>query len=256
MFKLGTVPYLNAQPLHRTLQSRTDIEIVGAVPVLLAPQLAAGECDVALIPVVEYFRGVGEEIISNAAICSSEEVRSVLVFHRTPVEEIRTMAIDQSSRTSVAMQHVILADAYGIMPERGVLSPDFNAMMQNHDAALLIGDPALEARPLAQEQGIEILDLGAAWTKLTGLPFVYAAWVARRGLETEKKDELAALLNQARDEGIELIADIAADNPTHINISAADIESYLTFAIEHTMTDSHVAGLTEFRRRCILHGLT
>jgi chorismate dehydratase len=259
MIRLGVVPYLNALPLYHTLQQHmmqqhalqasTQVEVVRAVPSQLAPQLARGECDIALIPIVEHFRGVGESVISDACIGSSNEVRSVLLFHRLPLQEITSVAVDASSRTSVALLRIVLQDGYDITPTFIEHTPNFDAMLQAYGAALLIGDNALQATPRAQQSGTAILDLGLAWKQITRLPFVYAAWVARRGLEMEAQTELATLLNHTRDEGTQHIADIA--HHAKSQIPAATIESYLREAIEYSLTPQHRAGMEEFRRRCI-----
>jgi chorismate dehydratase len=255
MYIVGTVSYLNSLPLYRPLETSGVARIVRAVPSVLAPMLDQGECDVALIPVVEHFRGVGEQIISDACIGATRDVRSVLLFSRVPIEEIKSVALDASSRTSVALTHVILADAYGLHPRHGTHSPDLDTMLQENDAALLIGDPALEARSTAAEKDILVLDLATAWTKLTGLPFVFAAWVTRRGLTDSQTTELAQLLSAARDQSLADIDAIVRDNPIPTTVPPAEIRSYLTEAIEHRMTPQHRAGLEEFRRRCEAHGL-
>jgi len=252
---LGTVPYLNALPLIRALETRGDVQIVRAVPSVLAPMLKRGECDAALIPIVEWFRGTGESIVSDACIASSREVKSVLLLHRKPVEELKSIALDASSRTSVALLEIILRDAYKVRPKNGVLSPNLETMLREHDGALLIGDPALEARAKTDELGVHILDLGAAWTKLTGLPFVYAAWVSRRDLNENMKQDLSEILSQARDEGIRKIDEIARENPTQVRIDEAEIRDYLSGAIEYFLTEEHRAGMEEFRRRCEVHEL-
>jgi chorismate dehydratase len=259
MIRLGVVPYLNALPLYHTLQQRTlhastGVEVMRAIPSQLAPQLARGECDVALIPIAEHFRGVGEEVISDACIGSSGAVRSVLLFHRVPVRDIKRVAADASSRTSVALLHIILEDAYGIAPAFREHAPNLQSMLHHNDAALLIGDSALEATPFAQRQGISILDLGAAWQELTGLSFVYAAWVTRRGLNSDVRAELAELLTAARDEGVPKIESIARQYATP-TLPAATVESYLRHAIEYSLTTEHRAGMEEFRRRMSVHNL-
>lgn len=273
-FVLGVVPYLNALPLYHTLnadsdgrnsapQSPTaDVKLIRAVPSQLAPMLARGECDVALIPIVEHFRGVGERIISDACVGSSGPVRSVLLFSRLAPQDIRRVAIDASSRTSVALLRVVLRDSYSIAPEFIAHAPNHRAMLKHADAALLIGDNALEAAAAlrdnsgrdAENNSITVLDLGEEWTRLTGLPFVYAAWVARHNLSDEAARELAALLNTARDEGCRLLPEIARahSNP---QLSSALIESYLRDAINHRLSTPHLAGLEEFRRRCAVHEL-
>jgi chorismate dehydratase len=253
MIRLGAVPYLNALPLYHTLLTSTDIQVMCAVPSQLAPQLARGECDVALIPVVEHFRGVGETVISDACIGSSQAVRSVLLFHRVPLQEITSVAVDTSSRTSVALLRIVLQDGYDTVPAFVEHAPDFASMLQSQHAALLIGDNALKATPQAQQTGVAILDLGLAWRQITGLPFVYAAWVARRGLESKAQTELATLLNRARDEGMHHIAEIARGAESEV--PTATIESYLREAIEYSLTPQHRAGMEEFKRRCLAKGL-
>jgi chorismate dehydratase len=247
MIRLGVVPYLNALPLYRVLEGRDDVRVVAAVPSQLAPMLARGECDVALIPVVEHLRGVGDGIISSSCIGCTGAVRSVLLFHRERIENIQTVALDTSSRTSVALTKVVLHDLFNIKPSYIEAPPQLDSMLQHHDAALLIGDNALVA---AQEvpTGIRVLDLGEAWHKLTGLSFVFAAWVSRHGLDNTA--ELATLLDQAREVGVQQAAQIAAQAAPGSSLPVEVIHSYFTQAIEYSMTDSHRAGLEGFRVRC------
>jgi len=253
LFRIGTVSYLNAVPLVAPLEA-SGHTIIRAVPSLLAPMLDRDECDVALIPVIEWFRGVGAHMISDACIASSRQVRSVLLFHRGPVEAVRRIALDHSSRTSVALTKIVLQDLYGIAPESSVLSPDLARMLEHNDGALLIGDAALIARDQCEALGAEILDLGAAWTQLTGLPFVYAAWISRRELPQAAEEELAAALNAARDAGLQQIDALARELGT-AEIDAGTIRAYFSEAIEYRLTETHRAGLDEFRHRCGAHGL-
>lgn len=248
---LGVVPYLNALPLYDSLRSSRDIKIVAAVPSVLAPMLRRGECDLALIPVVEHFRGVGETIVSNSCIGCTGNVRSVLLFSRVPFEDIQTVALDASSRSSVALLQVVLHDLFGLMPEYRSVPPDVQMMLREHDAALLIGDNALLAADAPNN--IRVLDLGVAWQQLTGLSFVFAAWVSRRGLY--KSAELAALLDNARQEGVRRSEEIARQAAQISPVPQAVIESYFRDAIEYSMTDSHRMGLQEFRARCDENGL-
>lgn len=252
MFTLGVVPYLNALPLYRTLETGqipAQVSIVRAMPSLLAPMLERGECDVALIPVIEHLRGVGGEIISDGCVGASGPVRSVLMFHRTPVAQIRSVAADISSRTSVALLRILLSDTYGLQPPFVEHAPDLPSMLKTCEAALLIGDPALEAAQLCPE-GVEILDLGAAWKHLTGLSFIFAAWVTRRSLPAAARDELSSLLIRARDAGVQSIPQIARDNPLQTPLPPAVVADYLAHAIEYRITTGHRAGLQQFEQRC------
>jgi chorismate dehydratase len=262
-FRLGVVSYLNALPLYRTLETRGEVEVARVVPSKLAAMLEAGACDAAIMPVVDFLRGVGEAIISDACIGTKKEgagaVRSVLLFHRAPIEALKSVAVDTSSHSSVALLRVLLADAYRVLPPFHEHAPNLAQMLQKHEAALLIGDAALEAKN-AVEVSIDnptahILDLGAAWKELTGLPFVFAAWIARRGLDQYARDDLARVLGAARDEGIADLKTVVAQNPIQTGIPDAQIEEYLRDAVEFHLSDSHRAAIEEFRRRCIQHSL-
>ena len=257
MLKLGVVPYLNALPLYRVLDVRADIQIIAAVPSKLSQILERGEVDVALLPVVEHFRGVGETIISNSCIGCTREVQSVLLFSNVPFGEIKTVALDTSSRTSVALTNVILADSFGLAPQFYNATPQPETMLRSCDAALLIGDPALLAAQNVASQvengTLRVLDLGRAWFDLTQLPFVFAAWVARKNLQNT--DEIARLLDNARENGTARIAQIARDAAQNSPFSSEVIESYYRHNIEYSTTEAHRQGMEEFRRRCEFHGL-
>ena len=249
---LGVVPYLNALPLYHTLRNLPDVQIVAAVPSQLAPMLDCGECDVALIPVVEHFRGVGDAIISQSCIGCTGNVRSVLLFHRMPIETVKSVALDTSSRSSVALTRVILSDLFGISPAYNNAAPDFQTMLRENDAALLIGDNALLAVQNVPPD-VRVLDLGKAWQQLTGLPFVFAAWVSRRGLQ--ESAELAALLDNARIAGVRQSDEIARIAAQTSRVPQDIIASYFREAIEYSMTAAHRLGLEEFRARCKKNGL-
>jgi chorismate dehydratase len=256
MLKLGVVPYLNALPLYKTLEARDDIGITAAVPSQLSRVLDEGEVDVALLPVVEHFRGVGESFISSSCIACTREVRSVLLFSRVPFESIQSVALDMSSRTSVALTKVILADSFGLSPSFHDAPPDLENMLRECESALLIGDPALIAvQNLSRDANhqLRVLDLGEAWFQLTQLPFVFAAWVSRRNLQNA--DEIARLLDNTREDGMSQIAQLARDAAQTSELSQGLIESYYRNAIEYSMTAAHRQGLEEFRRRCAIHNL-
>jgi predicted solute-binding protein len=127
-------------------------------------------------------------------------------------------------------------------------------MLQKHEAALIIGDAALEAaRHL--DTSTRVLDLGTAWKKLTGLPFVFAAWIARRGLEGAAREELGCILSAARDEGMKNLEAVVAQNPISTTLSKPQIATYLREAIEPHLSPEHRAAIEEFRRRAEKHEL-
>lgn len=244
---LGTVPYLNALPLIWALERREDVELVRLLPSQLGERLQSGELHASLSPVFDVLSGVGEAILGDAIVGATRDVRSVLLFHRKPIEQLQSVALDASSHTSVNLTRVLLRDVYKVQPRFHDAKPDLKAMLSQHDGAVLIGDPALEA---AQTSGDwHVLDLARAWHDFTGLSFTFAAWTGRRGLGEEHERELAAILDAARDLGTRNVEAIVAQNPTRSPLSPLVRESYLKSAIEYRFSSSHEAGLREFSRR-------
>lgn len=254
MLTLGVVSYLNTLPLYRTLESSGKVKLIPVVPAKLAKLLDAGEVDVAMMPIIDHLRGVGDGIVGNACIGATGAVRSVRMHANVAPEKIRTVAADISSHTSVALLHVLLKDLYNIEPEFIDHQPDLDQMLQSCDAALIIGDTALEIAE-SPIKSTFMLDLAEGWQQLTGLSFVFAAWIARNGLTSSEKDELAQSLNSARDDGLANLTQIVQENIIPTAMSKAQIEDYLRHSIEFTITPAHQAGIEEFRRRAISHQL-
>jgi chorismate dehydratase len=239
--RLGVVPYLNVAPMIHGLAEDAGIELVRDVPSRLLKRLLAGDFDAGTIPAIDYAQAA-LEIVPGIAIASRGPVRSVRLVHERPLAEIRTVAVDDSSHSSVALLRVVLRERLGREPEYLVRPPDAAAMLREADAALLIGDPALFAagdRPY--------LDLGAAWTEQTGLPFVYAFWAAAPGrLSLDDVARLQAALAAGR----QAIPQIAA---SYYNGAGADRAgeclSYLRECVAYDFGDAEQRGLTEFYRR-------
>ena len=247
MFKLGVVSFLNALPLYATLRGRADISVIEALPSKLADGLKNGDYDAALMPVVDHLRGVGAGLLGDAIVGATGRVRSVLIFARVPMEAVKTIALDTSSHSSVALTNVIARDFYGLNPRFIHHAPDLKQMLKVADAALLIGDPALIA---VQNPGDTLVyDLATEWQRFTGHSFIFAAWAAREGLEPDKRDQLTAILNRARDDGKSQIPQIVAAELLLPPLWPAIVEDYLSNIIEHRRTPSHGAGLEEFARR-------
>lgn len=254
MFTLGVVSYLNALPLYRTLEVSGKVNLVSVVPAKLAGLLDAGKVDVAMMPIIDHLRGVGDGIVGNACIGATGAVRSVRLHANVAPEKIRTVAADTSSHTSVALLHVLLKDLYGIEPEFIGHKPDLDQMLQACDAALIIGDTALEIAE-SPIKSTFMLDLAEGWQKLTGFSFVFAAWIARSGLSASQKNELAELLNSARDDGLANLKKIVEENVIPTAMNRTQIEEYLRHSIEFTITPAHKNGIEEFARRAKSHHL-
>lgn len=245
MFRLGVVSFLNALPLYATLGERPDIQIMPALPARLAQGLTAGIYDAALMPVVDHLRGVGDGLLGDAIVGATGRVESVMIFSNVPIADVKSLALDTSSHSSVALTTIIARDFYRLNPRFIHHAPDLDAMLKVADAALLIGDPALIA--MQNPGDLQVYDLAHEWRKFTGESFIFAAWAARTGLQN--RDELTQILNQARDDGKAQISQLVREQTLPPQLTPAIVENYLSNIIEHTRTPSHSAGLGEFAQR-------
>src|SRR5262249_10178013 len=179
----GAVGYLNARPLVHGLDGQPRLDLRFDLPSECARLLHSGGIDLGLIPSIEYLRGGPYRIVPDVAIASDGAVASVALYTTKPMAQVRSIAMDTSSRTSVALVHVLGARYFHIEPAVEHRGPDIADMLAHCDAALLIGDTALLLDPNTIQAGrdIEKIDLGEAWKTMTGLPFVYAFWAGKPG---------------------------------------------------------------------------
>lgn len=262
--RLGLVSYLNSRPIGYGLlhgRQKGRFEIVQEVPSGLADSLQAGSLDLALIPSVEYARarnaGTDTAIVPGIAIGSAGPAESVLFFSRVPLLRIGSIALDTSSRTSVALLRVLLRRR--LRP--GLPDPDFHpsapelpAMLDRCEAALMIGDRALFAAQelAARGSNLAIVDLGAEWTAMTGRPFVFAFWA---GPPREDSPEIVSALQDSLQEGIGRIAEIAREEAGGDPAREALVRDYLTHAIRYGLGREEIQGLTAFFRMLAEEGL-
>ncbi len=175
--RLGAVGYLNARPLVYGLERDPRFDLRYDIPAECARLLHAGAIDIGLIPSIEYLRGdVPYALVPGAAVTSRGPVASVAIYTRRDPHDIRTIAMDSSSRTSVALATVMLRRRFGVTAEAVSMAPDLDAMLASADAALIIGDIALMLDHTGRDTATQKIDLGELWTAMTGLPFVYAFW--------------------------------------------------------------------------------
>ena len=249
-FRVGSVEYLNAVPLTRGIED----QIVFTTPARLAELLRRDELDAALVSITEPLLNDRDDILDGVAIASLGEVYSVLLAHKKPLEQVKEIFCDPASLTSVNLLKVLLA-------ERG-LKPEFKPL-ENYKAAaekdfvLLIGDRAIDfqrSRPPSPGSGAtstphEIFDLGAAWFELTNLPFVYAVWALRRGVENKA---LRRLLRETRDFGMETLEVIIR------NHTAYDLDfrkDYLGWQVHFHLGSDEKRGIAKFCELLRKHGL-
>jgi chorismate dehydratase len=239
--RLGAVSYLNTRPLVHGLERQIDrFTLRFDVPARCAELLHADEVDLGLIPSIEY-PGHDYRIVPGVSIASDGPVASVAIFSKVPTTDIRSIALDTSSRTSVAMLRVLCARWLEIEPRFVSLPPDLARMLDECDAGLVIGDNALFTDHDAL--GLEKIDLGEEWIGMTGLPFVYAFWAGRPGVIAPAD---TAALQQARDRGVTATAEIGRLSFPSSPDRAARADLYLRENVKYALGEPEIAGLRRF----------
>lgn len=248
--RLGAVSYLNTKPLVQGLDARTDLfDLRFDVPAQCAALLHEGRVDLGLIPAIEYLRGE-YRIVPDVAIGSDGPIASVAIFSRGPIDQVRSLALDISSRTSVALTRILCAERWQIAPRLMPSAPDLHAMLSRADAALIIGDPALDID--AEVAGVVKTDLGSEWQALTGLPFVYAMWTGRDGAASGPH---IRGLQEARDRGVAAVDVIARAEARGDARRERLFAGYLRDNLKYGLGESETAGLRRFHELAARHGL-
>jgi chorismate dehydratase len=250
--RISLVSYLNAAPLGWYFlhgPAKHDFQIVPDWPAKCAERLAAGEVDVGLIPSIEYQRIPQLRVIPDIAIAATHEVRSVLLVQRFNSEAIRTVALDTSSRTSVALTKLLLQSRMGLRPKYLPHKPDVSEMLRKCDAALIIGDAALHCN----SDEYQCTDLAAAWREWQARPFVFAFWACRdKAAETK---ELAEIFLAAKEWGMARIEEIAAYYSSTLKLPVEFLIRYLRYNLDHNLGPAHKEGLERFYRLAFEAGL-
>jgi predicted solute-binding protein len=239
--RLGAVGYLNARPLVYGLEQDPRFQVRFDLPSECARLLHAHEIDLGLIPSIEYLRGpTPYAFVPGPAVTSRGPVASVALYTRREPRDIRTIAMDTSSRTSVALITVLMRRLHNVAVEPIAMAPLLDSMLERADAALIIGDPALF---LDYPPDVRKIDLGEAWTGTTGLPFVYAMWV---GWPHAVTPDDAAVLHRARDRGLANVDQIAAAHCPEDPGRQAVVRQYLRDNIRYFLGREELEGLKAF----------
>lgn len=250
IIRIGAVGYLNSKPLVEDLaELLPEASLKLDYPSRLADELSAGRLDAGLIPSIEAMRDPDYEIISDACVATRGPVLSVKLYSRVHPGAIRSLALDEGSRTSAALARLMLMERFGVDPQRQSLPLGHSVGNTTADAILLIGDRAMH--PL-HEQFHTVWDLGEEWLNWTGLPFVFAMWVARSGSADE---HVAAMLRESRDRGVARIADIARREAPHLGVSTEMAEDYLRYNLHFRLTSAERSGLLLFHELAVQLGL-
>jgi chorismate dehydratase len=243
--RVATVPYVNAAPLiwgFRTGAVREPVDLIAEPPARIPDRLRQGTVDVGLIPVIEYQRLADVTFLPSLCVAARQRARSVFLACRRPLAEVRSIAVDESSRTSAALLRVVLAHRRLTGISFTEQAPDLPAMLRRADAALLIGDPALTS----STTGLEVYDLAAEWLAMTGLPFVFAAWAARPGADLP--DGARPFADSLR-HGLERIDEIARECGARLGLPEESVADYLRRNIHYQLGPEEKQSLELFFRR-------
>jgi chorismate dehydratase len=242
--RVGAVNYLNTKPLvYQFERFAPQAELVLDLPSRLADQLAAGRLDVALIPSIEFFHDPAYTIVSDACIACRGPVFSVKLFSRGPIESIRKLALDEGSRTSVALLRILLHERFGVSPELEALPIGASLDETDADAVLLIGDRAIHS-PAGRFE--VVWDLGDEWCRWAELPFVFAMWVGRSGVDLAGVD---AALAEARDAGVAHLEESAERAAAELGLTRPQCLSYLRDNLHFCLGPREQQGLELFYRK-------
>ncbi len=251
--RISAISFLNTVPLmwdfengHSATALKEHFDFRYTIPSKCAQELLAGSVDIGIIPVAAYTTIPGLVVIPDVAIASKNQVRSILLVSKVPVEKIRNVAVDHSSRTSTALLKVFLKKFVGIDPGFTEQSPDLDEMLRWHDAGMLIGDPALRAKIT----GYHVYDLAEQWHRWTMLPFVFAFWAIRKAaLQAAPASlDVVTIFQQSRDHGLQHIPEIAKSWSVKLNLNPVTIEEYLTTNIDYSLDQANLEGLKLFYR--------
>ncbi len=243
--RVGIVNYLNSRPLAWSfLQGEVGsaVQVSFLPPAQVADRLAGGDLDVGLIPSIELQRIPHARVLPGLCVAATREVRSVLLLSRCPVDQITRLALDENSRTSAVLVRILLRDLHGIEPECVSAAPVLAEMMENADAALIIGDPALAV----DRSGLQVLDLAAAWHQMTGRPFVFAVWAVRAEVDLGARAGIFYRSLAAGRANLESLIGRAAEE---LGLDNDVIRCYLSDCLSFELGEEELAGLSEYYLR-------
>lgn len=244
--RIASVNYLNARPLIHGLERDPGIQLSLEIPSRLIESLRAGASDVALLPVIDFQRLEGLILVPAGGIGCDGHTLTVRLFSRTPIDRIDTLACDPDSHTSVALARIILAERYQLRPEFVDL---YHATGRAGEARLLIGDKVICDEPAGFEHQ---LDLGHAWKEMTGLPFVFAAWMARDGIDL---DHVHRRLERAKQEGLASLPELVQRYAVPRGWPAGVALQYLTVYLKYDIGPTECTAMRRFFELAARHGI-
>jgi len=249
--RVGIVNFLNSKPLAWGFLKGHHADLFAPSyhpPAQIARMLGMGNLDVGLIPSIEVQRIPRLRVLPDICLAARHEVRSVLLLSRCPPEQIRKVALDQNSRTSVALLRILLRERWNADPEYIHERPDPERMLAESDAALVIGDPALKV----DRERYLVHDLAGEWNALTGLPFVFAVWAVRPEVDLP---DLPFYFKSSLRYGLSSLDTLVREAAAELGLDTSEVREYLTENLSFFLRSDEIAGLEEFYRRAHAHGL-
>ncbi len=247
--RIGSVSYLNAKPLIYGLDETDDLRLTLDVPSRLIDGLRDRRFDVALLPVIDYQRFPGLRLLTAGGIGCDGPTLTVRIFSKVPIEQIRVLACDTDSHTSVALARIVLAETINLTPEFTELRHDEPAARLNAQAMLLIGDKVVCEEPAGYPYQ---LDLGEGWKRLTHLPFVFAAWMAREDVDLT---DLPHRLTAAKQSGLTHVHEIVKKHATPRGWPPALALQYMTAYLKYDIAEPQLNAIRLFHRKAAEHGI-
>jgi len=251
--QISAISYLNTAPLmwdfehaDAASEARSSFDISYTIPSQCAASLRAGSADIGIIPAAAYTSIPDLAILPGVAIASRRAVRSILLVSKLPLEKIRTVALDTSSMTSVALIKILFAKWWGGGRTFTAMAPDIEPMLTTNDAALVIGDPALKV----DRSQYRTYDLAEEWIRLTGKPFVFAFWAIRQAAlnDTPRNLDLATVFQDSRDHGLlpDSLGRMAREWAPRLGLSQEEVKKYLTENIHYWLDAECLEGMKLF----------
>ncbi len=245
--RISAISYLNTAPLVWGFTDGSGcgrFDLSFTIPSRCADDLRQGKADVGLIPSIEYQLIPNLIIVPDIAIAAKKEVRSIVLVSQKPVSEIRRVALDQGSRTSVALLRILFRKYYCLEPEYVSVAPDVDAMLAIADAALVIGDPALKLN-LPWDGSSYLMDLASEWRRWTGHAFVFAFWAGKSEAITA---EVVRAFEESKREGLSHLAEICSRESLRLGMTREEVRRYLTENVDFSFDEENRRGLECFYR--------
>ncbi|MGH9466013.1 MAG: menaquinone biosynthetic enzyme MqnA/MqnD family protein [Terriglobales bacterium] len=252
MLRIAAIDFLNAAPLMWGLEADPRFRLRHSLPSECADALRAGTADLGVIPVIELARIPGLVGLEGLGVASCDaggeaaDVRSILLISRCPLAQVKTLALDRASRTSVVLAQILLRHRFGAAFATVACGSDWRRALDTADAVLLIGDPALRLRVNGGAEEFAVHDLARIWHDWTGLPFVFALWGIRAPVWDDNRDWLRARLTQALDAAQVERRKLVTFWSTRLALPPSEVRHYLSCNVAHRLGPRHQEGWQRF----------